>query len=145
MTFGLDHHNPGPAVCSLVKTFYNHLSLCPDLGGWGFFFFFSGRLEWAGGGEIKRSEASFHWQTVSVKNRGLMIGAARNIIYPEWEDVWLESSSPSSSGGTSSLYKCTIKMRCSHSTLSPSDAWPMRTAAPYRRVTSYNNNNTDDW
>lgn len=76
-------------------------------------------------GEIKRSEVSFHWQTVSVKDRGLMIGAARNIIYPESEDVWLLSSSPSSSAATSFLYKCTIKMRCSHNTVSPSDTWPI--------------------
>lgn len=111
--------------CLLGKTFfflYLLLYLPPPLWpGW-VSFFLSGRVEWArgGGGGIKRSEASFHWQNVSVKDRGLMIGAARKIIYPESEDVWLQSSSHSSSGGTSSLCKCTIKMRCSHNTLAPS-------------------------
>lgn len=136
--------------CLLRKTFYNlrtvSLSLSLPLSAltWVVGEFFSGRVEWAGG-EIKRSETSFHWQTVSVKDRGLMIGAARNIIYPESEDVWLQSSSPSSSAGTSSLYKCTIKMRCSHNTASPSDAWPMSyqhpiCSSPYQAVIWRTNN-----
>lgn len=43
-----------------------------------------------------------------------MIGAARSFIYPESQDVWLQS--PAASSSTSCLCKCTIKMRCSRST-----------------------------
>lgn len=147
----MDHHNRAPAVCAgtlFITTSVPAVGRAPSALTW-VGEFFSGRV-WmgrgGGGGEIKRSKASFHWQTASVKDRGLMIGAARNIIYPESEDVWLQSSSPSSSGGTSSLYKCTIKMRCSHNTVSPSNAWPMS----YQRLTCLShdvngNNNTVTW
>lgn len=75
--FRVDYLNRAPLSAGYVITSVPDAErfLCLSVQTWRkgkfycFVLFFSEQAEWAEEREIKRSEASFHWQTVSVKER----------------------------------------------------------------------------